>query len=92
MRVNWLKSASEPRLDEILSDPITKALMRSDGLDADQVRLVAIAARRKGVGERRLQEDSQDSERDFGDSSRISHRSQNRGSGAGLSRGGELAA
>jgi hypothetical protein len=65
MRVNWLKSASEPRLDEILSDPITKALMRSDGLDADQVRLVAIAARRKGVGERPLQEDSQDSERDF---------------------------
>lgn len=47
MRVNWLKSASEPSLDEILSDPITQALMRSDGLDADQVRLVAIAARRK---------------------------------------------
>jgi hypothetical protein len=48
MRINWLKSASEPSLDEILSDLITQALMRSDGLDADQVRLVAIAARRKG--------------------------------------------
>jgi hypothetical protein len=48
MRVNWLKSASEPSLDEILSDPITQALMRSDGLDADQVRLVAIAAGWKG--------------------------------------------
>ena len=42
MRVNWLKSASEPSLDEILSDPITQALMRSDGLDADQVRLVPL--------------------------------------------------
>jgi hypothetical protein len=46
MRAKWLKSGSEPSLDEILSDPITQALMRSDGLDADQVRLVAIAALR----------------------------------------------
>ena len=46
MRVTWSKSGSEPSLDEILSDPITQALMRSDGLDADQVRLVAIGARR----------------------------------------------
>jgi hypothetical protein len=46
MRVKWLKSGSEPSLDEILSDPITQALMRSDGLEADQVRLVAIAALR----------------------------------------------
>jgi hypothetical protein len=30
MRVNWLKSGSEPSLDEILSDPITQALMHSD--------------------------------------------------------------
>jgi hypothetical protein len=48
MHVNWLKSGSEPSLDEILSDPITQSLMRSDGLDADQVRLVAIAAGWKG--------------------------------------------
>jgi hypothetical protein len=47
MRVEWLKSGSEPSLDEILMDPITQAVMRSDGVDADQVRLVALAARRR---------------------------------------------
>ena len=47
MRVEWLKSGSEPNLDEILMDPITQAVMRSDGVDADQVRLVALAARRR---------------------------------------------
>jgi hypothetical protein len=47
MHVEWLKSGSEPNLDEILMDPITQALMRSDGVDADQVRLVALAARRR---------------------------------------------
>lgn len=37
----------EPTVEDLLSDPVTKALMRSDGLNSDMVRTIAAAARRK---------------------------------------------
>jgi len=37
----------EPAVEDLLSDPITKALMRSDGLNPDMVRTIVAAARRK---------------------------------------------
>ncbi|HEX4111475.1 MAG TPA: hypothetical protein VH020_02980 [Stellaceae bacterium] len=37
----------EPALDEMLTDPMTQALMASDGVDAEKVKDLLAAARRR---------------------------------------------
>lgn len=42
---DWMRSGSEPGLDEILADPIVAALMRRDGITERHVREVVQRAR-----------------------------------------------
>ena len=37
----------EPALDDMLTDPMTQALMASDGVDAEKVKDLLVAARRR---------------------------------------------
>jgi len=50
-RSRWVQpfrdGGGEPAVEDLLSDPVTKALMRSDGLNPDMVRTIVAAARRK---------------------------------------------
>ncbi|MGH6988496.1 MAG: hypothetical protein ACREE3_01270 [Stellaceae bacterium] len=40
----------EPALEEMLSDPMTKALMASDGVDAEEVKNLLVKARDRRSG------------------------------------------
>jgi hypothetical protein len=40
---DWRDPAAEPRLDDILSDPVVRLLMRRDGLDPADVRRMMVA-------------------------------------------------
>lgn len=44
-RMRWDKSGQEPKLDELLADPVVEAVLRRDGLTRDDVMAVVRAVR-----------------------------------------------
>jgi len=50
-RAGCIWCGREPNLSEVLADPIVQALMRSDGVDSEQ--LAAILHRARGIAENR---------------------------------------
>ena len=47
-RGKWSEAGIEPRLDEVLADPLVRAVMRRDGVTSEELRniLEALRARR----------------------------------------------
>ena len=47
MRGKWIERGSEPSLRELMDDPLTQAVMRRDGLTAEQIWIAIREAQRK---------------------------------------------
>ncbi len=49
MNREWEKTGKEPRIADMLSDPIVNLIMKSDGIGPDQVRAVLACAHNRLV-------------------------------------------
>lgn len=47
----WIERGAEPSLRELMDDPLTEAVMRRDGLTAEQVWIAIREAQRKLAGQ-----------------------------------------
>ncbi|QNT68160.1 hypothetical protein [Defluviicoccus vanus] len=47
MRGKWIERGSEPSLRELMDDPLTQAVMRRDGLTAEEIWMAIRDAQRK---------------------------------------------